>query len=156
MKIAIVSIAVLSSAHGAVTADSFFPYIEKWEGNSPTVYRRLNETCVGIGHKLPHNEHRSYSSFDIYRFYHEDYARALDTCRVGISNFDLLPTNVQVVAMSVAWTTGRSGFMKFRKFRHLLSVGRYREAATELANSRRTSQVLLRRVADECRLLDAN
>ncbi len=142
---ALAALLLVTSARGQ-TPDQFRRYIQVWEGFSVHPVTRANgETVVGWGHNcrydLPHPLRHTYSEADLYLLFERDYWRARATVRDGIRDFDSLPLNDRLVALSVAWCVGPTGFQHFTAFRTSLSYRLYTGAAMELQRSLWARQV---------------
>lgn len=124
-------------------------HLVQWEGYRLTPYKDgPNGYSVGIGHSLFANGERvkpRYTAIEVERLLLRDIAWSLDSCRTGIDRFDDLPERVQLVAIGVAFTTGRTGFIRFSGFRRALSWRAFDMAASELGRSRWYTQVSARR-----------
>ena len=110
----------------------------KWEGYRLTPYKDGRATCVGVGHNLTARREKAkprYTALEVERFLLRDIAAALDTCRAAVDRFDGLPDDVQLVCINVAFTCGRSGFMRFTNLRRALKYRAYELAASELGHS---------------------
>jgi GH24 family phage-related lysozyme (muramidase) len=104
----------------------------------------LGPWTVGIGHSLDaHGQpvKARYTDAEVQAFARADLAEARAACRRGIAAFDQLPHAVQVVALSVAFGTGATGFQRFVRMRGALSARDYARAARELETSRWSNQV---------------
>lgn len=133
-----------------VTYSEARTYLVQWEGYKTTPYRDgpAGHYSVGIGHSLTANgevPRARYSPTQIERYFAADLSWALDACRAGVRRFDDLPKDIQLVALSVAFTTGRTGFHRFTNFRRALSWRAYDAAAVELADSKWRTQVSVSR-----------
>ena len=112
----------------------------KWEGYRLTPYRDPSgrAVCVGVGHSL--TAHREpvrvrYTAREVEKMLLRDIATALDTCRAAVDRFDDLPDDVQLVCLNLAFSCGRSGFMRFVNLRLALRYRAYELAASELGLS---------------------
>ena len=118
-------------------ADALRDYIVRWEGYRQTVYACPAGTpTIGIGHNLSF-EHQKvvYTDKEIEVYYTQDITRAKVIARKWLRNFDTLPQNVQFVTLSLIFTVGETGFVKFAKYRQSIMFSDYRQAARELRNS---------------------
>jgi GH24 family phage-related lysozyme (muramidase) len=141
----------LSTLASAQTAEAFRPYITQWEGCKHVPYYRTatGERSVGVGHNTSGDPWQGwYSDADIDRLYRLDYARALDACRTCIDDFDTLPFDAKVVAMSLAWCCGHEGLHRFTGFCMALGGRHYDWAAGELWDSLWARQVSRARLTD--------
>lgn len=112
-----------------------------WEGYRLTPYRDgpSGGYSVGVGHSLSANAERvkpRYTALEVERMLLKDISTALDTCRGGIERFDDLPERAQLVAISVAFGVGKTGFQRFSTFRRALSARDYPAAARALRRSK--------------------
>lgn len=126
------------------------------EGYRLTPYRDGPGYSVGIGHSLSANGERvkqRYTRAEVERLFLRDYAWALDSVRKGIRDFDDLPERAQLVALGVAWTTGRVGFERFIDFCRCLGYRAFDSAAIELRLSKWATQVSPKRVAAYVQIL---
>ncbi len=131
-----------AKARANVTQDLAFAHLKQWEGYSQTVYRDGPGYSVGLGHYLGRKpSKRTYSNTEIQAFFAQDYQIALKACRLNVTNFDSLPTNIQLVALGIAFQCGPAGFRRFERFRAALGQRNYRLASNELINSRWYNQV---------------
>lgn len=116
----------------------------RWEGYRTEPYPDAGGYSVGIGHFLgrdAQNIKPTYSAQEIEAFFCSDAQTAVRICRQGISNFDNLPPEKQLVCISLAFNVGPTGFMKFQKFRAAMSKKDWQTAAKELQSSKWASQV---------------
>lgn len=136
-------LSLLSPAFAAPSPARIRAELVKWEGYRLVPYRDGAHWSVGIGHNLTVNRQpaRRYSPAEVERFFLADVSWALDACRKGISDFDDLPEQVQLVCISVAFGVGRTGFDRFRNFRLAMSYRAYDSAASELRLSKWATQV---------------
>lgn len=115
------------------------------EGYALVPYRDGSSICVGIGHNLTAHHQlpakQSYTPAEVLTFFERDLDMALRTCRALIWQFDELPSEVQVITAGVAFTTGRTGFSRFTRFRAALSTRDFSRAARELQASLWATQV---------------
>lgn len=135
---------VLAMRGAPITVEQARQHLIQWEGYHLTPYRDGSSWSVGIGHNLTaHGEVKRprYSHLEVQRMFLKDLAWSLDALRKSIRAFDDLPQDVQLVALSVVWTTGRTGFNRFTSFRRALSYRAFNGAAHELALSRWAKQV---------------
>ena len=142
--LAIFLLSVLAATAAPITYAEARDYLVQWEGYRTTPYRDGPGYSVGIGHSLTANgeiPRARYTAVQIERYFAADLSWALDACRAGIRDFDELPKRVQLVALSVAFTTGRTGFHRFSGFRRALSWRAYEAAAAELSHSFWRNQV---------------
>ncbi len=124
--------------------DRAYAEMVRWEGHRLIPYRDQDGWSVGVGHALTmHGEpvKRAYSRTEVRQLFLRDLAVSLEACRSGVKNFDSLPEDVQLIALSVAWTCGPTGFRQFKDFRFALSHRTYYAAATTLYLSRWYRQV---------------
>lgn len=119
-------------------------HLIRWEGYRLSPYRDGPGWSVGVGHSITANAERRkarYTAAEVERLLWADVSWALDAARQGIRDFDDLPPQVQLIALGVAFGTGRTGFHRFQSFRLALSRRAYNAAAHELAHSRWATQV---------------
>ncbi len=123
---------------GSLSLDTIRAYLVQWEGYSLTPYRDGPGYSVGIGHSLFANREkvRPYSRAEVERFFYRDTSWVIDACRLGITGFDQLPTDVRLVCIGLAFGVGRTGFARFHQFRLALSHRAYNAAAHELGLSK--------------------
>lgn len=116
----------------------------RWEGYRAEPYPDAGGYSVGIGHflgKSAQNIKSTYSAQEIEAFFKSDVQMAIRICRQGISDFDNLSSEKQLVCISIAFNVGPTGFMKFSKFRSAMSKKDWQTAAKELQSSKWASQV---------------
>ncbi len=151
---------ILSAAAKPIPQHALFTHLRAFEGYSLTPYTdRDGSMCVGIGHNLTaHHEpiKRLYTDAEVCALFVKDLRAALDTCRVGVADFDELPENTQMIAVGLFWTVGRTGFMRFTRFREALSAQDYAIAAEELRRSKWFGQVSSQRSLEYIRALWAH
>ncbi len=132
-----------------VSVASIRSHLVEHEGYRLLPYRDgPNGYSVGIGHSLTANAEPikpRYTAAEVERYLMADVSWSIDACRAGITGFDDLPHQIQLVAIGVAFTTGRAGFQRFTGFRRALSWRAYDLAANQLGNSRWHAQVSARR-----------
>jgi lysozyme len=135
---------------GVLNADPLRNYLVQWEGYSRVVYLCPAGTpTIGIGHNLSFEKQKAqYTQEDIENYYNTDVANSIRVARKYVSNFDNLPQQVRFVTISLIFTVGESGFVKFKKYRYALSRHNYRQAAYELRHSAWWSQVSSRRAKE--------
>lgn len=124
-----------------VSNASAYRFLVRYEGICSTPYRDGNGWAVGVGHRLTGHRLSYYTQEDIHTFFAWDLAISRRACRTGIFDFDSLPIDVQLVAISIAFSTGPSGFQKFIQFRAALSSRNYELAAREIKDSLWCAQV---------------
>lgn len=133
------------TTHAApLTIDRAYIAMVTWEGHRLVPYKDRDGWSVGVGHALTmHGEpvRRAYTRAEVYQLFLHDFAVSQEVCRAGVRDFDGLPEEVQLVALSVAWTCGPTGFMAFRDFRRALSRRAWTASATALYLSRWYGQV---------------
>lgn len=132
-------------------------HLVEHEGYKTRPYRDGSGWSVGIGHNLTANRERilrerPYTHDEIVNLFRRDLVWALDAVRTGIEGYDALPEDIQLVALGVAWTVGRTGFLRMTSFRGALSRRNYVEAGRALVRARWSGQVGSNRVR---RYLDA-
>lgn len=161
----LVAFACLSRAGRAAPtqADSLSPttvelHLRRFEGYRTVPYRDGPSWSVGVGHNL--SAHREpvkarYTDVEIRRFLLADTAAALDACRLGVTGFDDLPVEVQLVCIDLAFTTGSTGFQRWGNLRLALGRRAYSSAAIELTLSRWWRQVSAERANWALRALRA-
>lgn len=123
-------------------------HVIQYEGYRFVPYPDGPGWSVGAGHSLTANmEPRKarYTVAEVERYLRQDIAWSWDAARAGITDFDSLPQDAQLVAIGVAITVGRTGFERFSAFRFALSHRAFNAALTELGNSRWRRQVSLAR-----------
>lgn len=127
----------------AATPEKVKEELVKWEGYHLNPYRDGDHWSVGVGHNLSarHQKVRHYSRSEIERFFQSDLKWALDICRKGVKDFDLLPEEAQTICVSLTWGVGRVGFMSFKRFRAALAARDWKKAALELRSSKWATQV---------------
>lgn len=141
---------------GAPTEVDYFIHLNGYEGFKLSPYRDGKDTCVGVGHNLTAHKRTpkaSYTQEEIMGFFHSDLAIALRAARKGITNFDQLPDEVQLVMVSLIWTVGPTGFLKFKNLRRALSWRAYDSAAAEIRDSLWFHQVQTSRANETFRVL---
>lgn len=111
------------------------------EGFKMVPYRDGDQWCAGMGHVLRGPRKPIYYDDEILGWFEADVENARRICRKGIKHFDELPDEAQLVAIGLAYTTGPTGFMKFRDFRKQMSHQRFKRAANALKNSLWRTQV---------------
>lgn len=119
-------------------------HLIEWEGYHTSPYRDGSDWSVGVGHNLTANGQKvrkSYSRTEIEQFLIADISWALDVCRAGVRDFDDLPESAQLVAIGVAFTVGRTGFMRLHGFRTALSYRSFNAAGHELNSLKWAKQV---------------
>jgi len=118
-----------------------------------TSYADNGYISCGIGHNLTAGRNRYsiqykvgqyYTPHQIEAYFRDDLINALYFARKGIWNFDNLPDEAKFVTISLIWTVGGEGFMKFKNFRLAMSRKMYNLAAMELKDSRWAKQLPIR------------
>lgn len=136
------ALAPLSSHATPVPTNQVRAVLAKFEGEYHYPYRDNGGTwCAGIGHRITGVPQLFYSQRTVDKWFKADLERARTVCRRGITQFDSLPWDAQIVALQLAFCVGNSGFMRFEQFRKWLSHRDYRKAARELKNSKWWGQV---------------
>lgn len=133
-----------SALAAPVTLDQARAFLVQFEGYRLVPYRDGAHISVGIGHNLTVHGERvksRYTALEVERMFRRDLVWALDACRAGVRDFDDLPERVQLVALGVCWTVGRTGFHRFTNFRRALSYRAYNSAAHELSRTPWARQV---------------
>ena len=154
MIIKLLLFCLLVTIVSAQTKDQAYRYLKVWEGyNNKPIHRNNGEIVVGIGHALKGQIKNFYSDAEITNFFYCDYFCMLAACRVYLPGFDNYPLNVRLVTLSVAWTCGRRGLMKFRAMKYALQCHAWELAAFELSNSRRAHQISTNRALTEYNML---
>ncbi len=131
-------------------------FLVTWEGYTTRVVIRDNgERVVGVGHNLrypaPLDPRKStYTKEELDTAFAHDLKIATAACQRHIPNFDTLPIDARLVALSLAWTVGPTGLEQFRDFRAALGRRDYRTAAIALEKSEWARQVGMRRANDHC------
>lgn len=125
----------------APSLDAIKAHIAHWEGFSLAPYNRsikgvVVETSVGYGHNLrAHGEPiRLYTQEEVDAFFARDVEDALRACR-HIKDFDRLPDQVQLCCIGIAFSTGPTGFSKWKGLRRALNGRLYELAGYEIASS---------------------
>lgn len=126
--------------------EAFRAYLIQWEGYTHQPVTHPNgEITVGIGHNcryhVPFPLKSYYSDEYLRRLYDRDFADALWAARSGVWGFDTLPRKIQYTVLSIIWTVGPTGFMRFKDFRAALSERMYEVAAYALLNTEWAHQV---------------
>ncbi len=137
MRLFLLALLCVASAWAApVDAATVRRSLIKWEGYYVVPYKdgRVNMS-VGIGHNLTaHGEpvRPRYTAAQINAMFDRDLMVALRACRTGVERFDELPEEVQLVCISLVWTCGAKGFMRFKDVRSALSRRAYTASSTML------------------------
>jgi GH24 family phage-related lysozyme (muramidase) len=129
----------VSSYAAPVTTERAWVELVRWEGLRLVPYRDADGWSVGVGHALTrHGEpvRRRYTSTEVRGLFYHDLAVSLEACRAGVTDFDALPEEVQLVALNVAWSVGPEGFLAFKDLRRALSHRAYTAASVSLYLSR--------------------
>jgi GH24 family phage-related lysozyme (muramidase) len=116
-------------------------FLIQWEGYKNKVYKGKgkNEKTVGIGHYFFNNpsvkigEH--YTDKQINNLFYSDYAHTVDFVSSHVKEFHSLPKDVKKVLISIGWTTGKTGFAKFKKMIAHINKRDFVSASKELKNS---------------------
>ncbi len=138
--------------------DEYREYLVKWEGYSEVVYRcPSGKNTIGVGHNLDARNQpvKNYTKKQIEEFYTNDLAMALQSARSGIPNFDSQPVEVRRVVISLIFTVGNNGFLRFKKFRKAIVACDYKTAADELRDSKWWHDVAKARATDHYQQLVA-
>ncbi len=132
--------------HGVVRGESVPSFasaeeaLRHWEGFSQTPYQdNGSAVCVGTGHNLTaarDSAKTHYTRAELETFFAADMANAIRICHKGVEDFDDLPERIRQACISLAFQTGATGFMRFSRFRWLLSRRAYNASAVELCQSR--------------------
>lgn len=132
-----------ASAQAAPPLGVIRDYLVRWEGYRLTPYKDRGHWSVGVGHNLTVNREpvRRYSAAEVETLLWRDVSWALDVCRAGVTDFDDLPHDVQLVCIGLAFGVGRVGFMRFTNLRRALSWRAYHAASQELGLSKWYTQV---------------
>lgn len=151
MRMLVALACLLAAAPAASAAPVTYAAIRedliRWEGWRTRPYRDgAKGWSVGVGHSLSsHREigrwDRPYTTHEIEQLLARDIAAAWDSCRAGIERFDDLPAEIQLVALGLAFTCGRTGFTRWVNLRRAASYRAYGAMAVELADSRWRTQV---------------
>ncbi len=126
-----------------VTHQAAFPELRKWEGYSLVPYKDGVCMSVGLGHNLTAHAQpiRPYTDAECRAFYVHDFAIAQESCRAGVTDFDNLPQNVQIVTIGLVMCVGPKGFRAFKGLRLALSRRAFNAASAEIADSKWFHQV---------------
>lgn len=131
-----------SSSAAPVSHRDALAYLSRYEGVRYVPYRDgASYWAVGIGHQLQGARKARYTPSEVHAFFTSDLHVARAACRRGITRFDGLPENAQLIAISVAFGVGPTGFQRFTRFRAALSQRRFKIAALELERSLWSAQV---------------
>lgn len=152
----------ISSCKAAIDINHFKAWLIQWEGYHTEVYKDpgSGHRIIGIGHNLDTGTPwykkligLDYTKNEIDQFFIADLNVALAAARKGIQNFDNLPRDAQYVTLSLIWSCGPSGFMKFKDFRNSLKRRHFVLASTALRDSLWFKQVQKRRAFHHYNLL---
>ncbi len=144
MRLLLALLCVASACAAPLSTERAYADLVRWEGHKLIPYRDADGWSVGVGHALTrHGEpvKRVYTRAEVRTLFYHDLAVSLEACRAGVRDFDLLPEEVQLIALNVAWGVGPEGFMRFKGFRFALGRRTYNAAATELFLSKWYRQV---------------
>lgn len=158
MKIKILILSLLFAASlGAQTSSETKKFLTPFEGYKHVPYQDNGGRTVGIGHKLGAGSifRVYYSNQEINDLFNSDYNHAIKVAKGSIQNFSSLPTQVKLVCISLIWTCGKTGFLKFTKFRTAISDRNFHLAASELSNSLWATQVSKTRLDNHLQILNS-
>ena len=133
-----------------IAAPNYRAELIRWEGFSLVSYADNGFISAGIGHNLTSGRNKGnpkykagqrFTALEVESFFIGDLANALQFARKGVKNFDSLPDEAKLITISLIFTTGGEGFLKFKNFRLALSHRMFNLAANELGMSKWAKQL---------------
>jgi GH24 family phage-related lysozyme (muramidase) len=111
------------------------------EGYRLTPYTLRGVVHTGIGHRIYGRVKARYTPNEIERLFAKDLQMACDAAYSGVRTFSRHPKDVRIMLVSLAYSTGPTGFHRFREFRRAIDRFDYRTAQTELRMSNWANQL---------------